>query len=363
MSAEYTVGRKRSTDVSPTLAPRGSHVDSVRLNDPRVSTKLTVLPTPRAAAEPNTSREVAFSFRAMLERYPRLNAEQEVLLFQARKAGKSVEDLRKEFQDEASTLRNSVEPEHAEAFERVLADSPTIDHIVANCNLRLAAAMAGRWKNDTVDYEDRTSAAYSGLLRAAGLFDVTKGNKFSTFATHQIYKAIQTEVNNVGRLIRLPADTEAALARARQVAETLRDALGREPTKDEWREAILSGTSIREINAKDAIELLQTEQSDILSLDVPMQESDSLETFGSFVEDPTQDTHAAAANSITNQTLHAEISGLSEEERNVVLLHFGFGDEGVLSYSAIGKRMGKTPQRINTIQRNALAHLRQSGML
>lgn len=58
-------------------------------------------------------------------------------------------------------------------------------------NVRLVGFFIGKWKIPAHEAEDAHQDGLLGLMRAAQLFDPTRGFRFSTFAQHQIRAAVQ----------------------------------------------------------------------------------------------------------------------------------------------------------------------------
>ncbi len=61
-------------------------------------------------------------------------------------------------------------------------------------NQRLVYKIARRFKVSPFDYDDLVQAGMMGLFNAAKKYDVTKGAKFSTYATYYIIGAIKDEL-------------------------------------------------------------------------------------------------------------------------------------------------------------------------
>lgn len=61
-------------------------------------------------------------------------------------------------------------------------------------NQRLVYKIARRFKVNAFDYDDLVQAGMMGLFNAAKKYDITKGAKFSTFATYYIIGAIKDEL-------------------------------------------------------------------------------------------------------------------------------------------------------------------------
>ena len=61
-------------------------------------------------------------------------------------------------------------------------------------NQRLVYKIARRFKVNSFDYDDLVQAGMMGLFNAAKKYDITKGIKFSTYATYYIIGAIKDEL-------------------------------------------------------------------------------------------------------------------------------------------------------------------------
>lgn len=62
-------------------------------------------------------------------------------------------------------------------------------------NQRLVYKIARRFKVSSFDYDDLVQAGMMGLFNAAKNYDVTKGAKFSTYASYYIIGAIKDELS------------------------------------------------------------------------------------------------------------------------------------------------------------------------
>ena len=75
---------------------------------------------------------------------------------------------------------------------------------IINCNLRLVVSIAKNFVRNKVPFLDLIQEGNLGLMKAAKKFDLSKGYKFSTYATWWIRQAITRSIADKSRIIRLP---------------------------------------------------------------------------------------------------------------------------------------------------------------
>lgn len=172
------------------------------------------------------------------KRIPLLNGrEEEKELAQQIEAGLFAQQiLDNEHDDEGTPLipaevREKYDPVELEA---IAAEGRQAKQRFLEGNLRLvlkpAKTVSEKMK---APYIDCVQMGNLGLIRAVEKFDYKKGFKFSTYAMWWIKQALQREINNTHRQVRLTAEIEINVSSAFRARNRLIEKLGRDPTDAE----------------------------------------------------------------------------------------------------------------------------------
>jgi RNA polymerase sigma factor (sigma-70 family) len=104
---------------------------------------------------------------------------------------------------------------------------------LSECNLRLVFIRAKRYMRRGMALEDLIQEGNIGLLQAIEKYDVSKGFKFSTFATYWIDQAFIRSLVNKSEMIRLPLYVVETIDKVNKSFLKLTLSLRREPTNEE----------------------------------------------------------------------------------------------------------------------------------
>src|SRR5256885_9546869 len=252
------------------------------------------------------------------------------------------------FLNQASRYPLLTREEEVELAQRIERGDLEAKERLINSNLRLVIKFARRYQGHGLSMQDLVQEAMLGLIRAAEKFDWRRGYKFSTYATLWIRQAIQRGLDNTGRPVRVPAHVAQRQRTVNRVAAQLTGKLDHEPSDEEI--AAAAKLPLDEVAALRDLTRVTT------SLDAPVSE-DGDATLGELRADEAPPVEDEIADRQREETVGTALSKLPENERRVIELRFGTGNEPVASLSEVGRELGITQQRVRELEERALKRL------
>lgn len=242
--------------------------------------------------------------------------------------------------------------EEVKLFQKMESGDQEAKEKIITHNLRLVASIARNYegKNSFLDYDDLIQSGNEGLTRAVEKYDVSKGYKFSTYATYWIKQAIGRAIANQSRTIRTPVHISEALATIAKAENNLIQTLGREPTIAEIAET----TGLPE----DKVTLYKSSSKVPLSIDASIDDSDETD-----MSDVIADTdHPTPENSLEKEeqknSINKVLNTLPEIEKNIIELRFGLKNGQPKTLEETSKELGITKDKVRQLEDRALRKLR-----
>ena len=191
-----------------------------------------------------------------------------------------------------------------------------------------------------------------GLIQAVDRFNVNKGCHFISYGVWWIRQSILKAIGERSRLIRIPQNRAAELARIERECRDL--------AIDLSTSAEIGAIARRlEMDRDHLFELINLARRDLISLETPVY-SETHSTLVDFVEDtanPPPD-EAVIRSAFRDDILNA-LESLSLREADILRSRFGLTGDRPESLKQIGKRYRLTKERIRQIEKKALMKLRR----
>ena len=240
--------------------------------------------------------------------------------------------------------------EEIKLANRIAEGDQSAKNELVEANLRLVVSLARHYQGCGLSYQDLIQEGNIGLIKAAEKFDVSKGFRFSTYASWWIKQALSRAIADQSRTIRIPVHMTENINKFKKTERELLSQLNREPKIKEIADAM----GISEKQAKE----IQSYIVEPTSLDIQVGDDDYT-TIGSFIED----THfvnpeSAYIKESNGDIVNAVLDTLSDREANILRLRFGIGGKKAMTLEEVGKEYGLTRERIRQIEAKALRKLR-----
>lgn len=326
------------------------------------------------------------AFQRRMERYPQLSPEAQLELAAKVQVGITARDELASSPKLAQRRRSQLED--------AVRDGERSMEFLAGSNFRLVMLICRelaeeRYPGRSLDVlGDLIGEANIALTQAMREFDAERCPVFATYVAKVVRDRVRAQ---------LAKDSHVRVAnswhRLKRIAAVripqLQAELGRAPTEDEikadllercmeWAEDKLTDeqrklpkkqreelkiAKLRKQGMIGAIEslqdVLQASQT-VASLDARVGE-DGDTTLGDMVQIPEDDGFSELELGELRDTLREALAPLSERERTIVLLRFGFADGEQWTYTAIAEQYDVTAERIRQIEKNVLGKLATSS--
>lgn len=218
-------------------------------------------------------------------------------------------------------------------------------------NLKLVVKIAKRYLNRGMLFQDLIEEGNIGLIRAVEKFNVSKGCKFSTYATYWIRQSIERAIANQANLIRIPLHVTSDIVNMLKYNIELSSKLEREPSISELAERM--GVSERYVRKLK----LMTRKN--LFLEASLNGNSKQSLIDVLKDDNANAPTAAVERHDEEELIDDWLQNLSNVEKEVISLHFGLHKILPRTLEEIGDKLGLTRERIRQIEVEALGKIKK----
>ena len=296
--------------------------------------------SPRGNPEYYSDQDDLGRYLQEIQRYPLLNAEQEVELSKRIEAGLYAAEL--------LAVKN-YELGNEEELAWLKQDGESAAQIFYESNLRLVVNIAKKYGRTQLSLLDRIQEGNTGLDRAVKKFDYTKGYKFSTYATWWIRQSITRGIMDTGRTIRLPVHMGEKINKMEATRRKLTIEEGTEPTIERLAEEL-------KVKREEILDLKHYRNL-TTSLDTPLGE-DGEATFGDLLVEDTPGIDELVAAKLQREDIDRLFGLLDERKAEILRMRFGFYGK-VYKLDEVGHVFGVTRERIRQLEKQAVMELRR----
>jgi RNA polymerase primary sigma factor len=220
--------------------------------------------------------------------------------------------------------------------------------IIANQRLVVREALKYYFKGD--NFLDLINEGNKGLIEALKKFDLTRENRFFTYALWWVRSEIRRYLSKNQNIISLPDIFYNDYLNFKKAYFKLSKKLKRHPTEKELAEHL-------QIPEKK-VKVMLAVPDEIISLDKGINDdnSSSLTTF--LPDNSVDDPQDILIGSSVRELVRDDIQKLTAREAEIIRLRFGFRGEDPLKLREIAKQLKMSPEGIRRIEIKALAKLK-----
>jgi len=220
--------------------------------------------------------------------------------------------------------------------------------IVANQKLVVKEALKYYFKED--NFLDLVNEGNKGLIEALKRFDLTRENRFYTYALWWVRSEIRRYLSKNQKIISFPDIFYNNYLNFKKEYFKLSKKLKRRPTEEELAEKL-------DIPIKK-VKVLLSVPDEITSLDKEADNGSSGHLSTMIQDRTSKDPQEELIGIDTRDLIRGDVDELTEKEAEVIKMRYGFAEHESMKLREIAKKMSMSPEGVRRIELKALKKLR-----
>jgi RNA polymerase sigma factor (sigma-70 family) len=237
-------------------------------------------------------------------------------------------------------------------FRRLRSGDESVREQIITSNLRFVLKIALQFAGRGIAISDLVQEGNIGLMEVVDKFDPERGFRFSTYAAFWIRQSVQMTLRKTSGTIKLPIRKSRMLGRMQEVVRNFKNDHGRQPNPQELAQLLETTVDILE-------ELLSVGDA-VISLDEAGDGTDGLNLLQKVADDKQPAPIVHAMEEEQRDRVARALDHLSDRERRVLHLRYGFVTGETLSLRDASKHVGLSQEGVRRTEMVALKKLRST---
>ena len=229
---------------------------------------------------------------------------------------------------------------------------------IIKCNQRFVISAAKKWQNGS-NFLDIVNEGNIGLMKAIDKFDINKKQRFLTYAVFWIRKAINEYIINKDNMIK-PKNANKIYTYANKARNKFFMLNERYPTLDELCDELAENYNVKVYDKSDLMQFVM-----VTTDSTPAKDGENEQCYNDVtdfeVSTASNNTEDYLDGEDTKSTVELLLKCLTDDERRVVKLSFGFETCCNENFETIGYRMDLTTDEVKQIYAEALKKMIQAS--
>ena len=229
-------------------------------------------------------------------------------------------------------------------------DEKAVTQLV-EANLRFVVSVAKQYQNRGMPLSDLIEEGNLGLIKAANMFDETRGFKFISYAVWWVRQAIHQALANNGSMVRLPINKSAMLSKIFSYMAQFYQDNEREPSPSEISEALgFTEDQVRSAMGFDGRSI---------SISTPLGGDSDNGTMEDTMKSEIQDTDHGMDRESLMTDIRNVLMTLAPRERKIEMMFFGIG-QPACSATDVANELHLTRERVRQVHEKNLKKLKSN---